>query len=139
MTLFLDTSALVKLYISETDTEKVEWAVQQAERVVVCVTAYTEARAALARLYREQALSTTDFTAVKLALERDWQNYTRLAVDETLAALAGGLAERYALRGFDAVHLAAALAQHRDTGDVLFLAFDKRLSRAATQVLPLYV
>jgi predicted nucleic acid-binding protein len=38
-----------------------------------------------------------------------WQELAIVEVDEALAASAADLAEREALRGYDAVHLAAAL------------------------------
>jgi len=41
------------------------------------------------------------------------------------------LAERYALRGFDAIHLASAVRLQEQVSDLGFLAFDARLVDAA--------
>jgi hypothetical protein len=48
------------------------------------------------------------------------------------------MAERYALRGFDAVHLASAARLRERFEDLRFLAFDERLTASARQVLSLY-
>ena len=47
--------------------------------------------------------------------------------------LAGQLAMTHALRGFDAVHLAAALTVHSVAPTLTFTSCDQRLNQAATQ------
>lgn len=50
---YLDTSALIKLYVNEDGAEKVEAAIKRFEVAATSVVAYAEARAALARRRRE--------------------------------------------------------------------------------------
>ena len=57
MILYLDTSALVKLYVEEPNSEEVRSAVDGAVAVAVSEVSYTEARSALARREREGSLS----------------------------------------------------------------------------------
>lgn len=71
---------------------------------------YAELRAAFARLVREQSLTTEEHDNVVEALNERWGTYDKPAVTEGLISLAGDCAQRYALRGFDAVQLASALA-----------------------------
>jgi uncharacterized protein len=52
-----------------------------------------------------------------------------VAIDEPLAREAGDLAARYALRGYDAVHLACAL--HIEGDDILLATWDTALNSAA--------
>jgi len=54
--LYLDTSALVKLYIAEEGSLLVRTALADARFVATSVVAYVEARAAFARRRRERAL-----------------------------------------------------------------------------------
>ena len=54
---------------------------------------------------------------------------TIIEVDRRLAATAGDLAERHSLRGYDAVHLASALAI--DDPDLVVATWDDELGRAA--------
>jgi len=55
---------------------------------------------------------------------------SRIAVDVQLARDAGELAERFALRGYDAVHLASALSAD---GPVTLVTWDAALRSAAEQ------
>jgi uncharacterized protein len=52
-----------------------------------------------------------------------------VGVDEALAQRAGELADERALRGYDAVHLASALAL--GPGDTILVTWDRDLSNAA--------
>ena len=62
------------------------------------------------------------------ALQEVWTSFDRLAVSEAIVRHAGDLAERRALRGFDAIHLASALAQ---APEVVMACWDEQLARAA--------
>jgi uncharacterized protein len=133
LTLYLDTSSLVKLYVTEPDSELVRSLVDSAAVVATSSIAYTETRAALARRRREGALRPADFTAAKRAFEADWPNYLAVEVTSGLCRYAGDLAERYRLRAYDSVHLAAyaEVARHAGPAETRFSSFDKALTRAA--------
>ncbi len=129
--LYLDTSALIKLYVEEAGADRVEGAVERAEIVATSVVAYAEARAALARRHRENDFTASEYQGIVSELDASWQGYERLGVTEGLAREAGELAEEHALRGFDAVHLASALRLAQRFPSSSFLAFDERLTAAA--------
>lgn len=130
MIVYFDTSALVKLYVAEeVGRELAREAVERAERVATSTIAYAETRAALARKLREGIL--TEEQHREVVSDLDWMTYARLNVSNIVAHSAGELAERYALRGFDAVHLASALRFAERFEDPRFLAFDERLIGAA--------
>jgi uncharacterized protein len=135
--LYLDTSALLKLYIAETHSEAVKVAVTEATRTGSATIVYPEARAALARRHREGSLTDDELQNTITALERDWEMFMRLDVTDGMARLAGALAERHALRGADAIHLAAAVMLHHEAGDTRFLSYDKHLAGAAQALLPI--
>ena len=109
MTVYLDTSALIKLYAEEEKREIVFEAVDSSEVVATSTVAYAEARAALARRRREGNMDGEEYRRAVEGLDREWGSYERLAVSNLVAYRDGGLADRYALRGFDAVHLGSAL------------------------------
>ena len=135
MTLYLDTSSLVKLYVGEPGSEDVRAHVERAAIVATSMIAYPEARAALARRRREGALRPAAFTAAKRHFENDWPKYVAVQVTEAVCRDAGQLAERYALRGYDSVHLACFLEIARAAGpDTEFSTFDDRLDAAARRV-----
>ena len=133
MTLYLDTSSLVKLYVAESESDAVRQLVEGADIVATAAIAYPEARAALARRRREGGLRPRAFAAARRALDEDWPKYLAVDVTAALCRDAGDLAERHGLRGYDSVHLAAYLQVARAAGKarVRFSCFDDRLAAAA--------
>ena len=133
MTLYLDTSSLVKLYVAEPGSDAVRKLVAAATVVATSSVAYTETRAALARRHRERALVLTAFASAKKAFEADWPKYLTVDVTSSLCREAGEFAARYRLRAYDSVHLAAFAEVAREAGvrDTRFSSFDDALSRAA--------
>jgi uncharacterized protein with PIN domain len=137
VTLYLDTSSLVKLYVAESESESVRAHVDRATIVATSMIAYPETRAALARRRREHALRPSAFVAARRKFEDDWPKYLAVQVTEALCRDAGNLAERYALRGYVSVHLASLLevARHAGAPDTEFSSFDDRLNGAARRAL----
>jgi uncharacterized protein len=133
VTLYLDTSSLVKLYVAEPGTEAVRKLVEAATIVATSLIAYPETRAVLARHRRERALRPAAFGLAKRAFEADWSKYFTVEVTASLCREAGELAERYRLRGYDSVHLAsfAEVARHAGVRQTRFSSFDDGLNRAA--------
>lgn len=132
MIVYLDTSALVKLYVDEAGSDEVAGSVEDARLVATSRVAYPEARAAFARRRREGGMTSAGLRRAVLALERDLSSYVLVEVDAALAREAGDLAERRALRGAGAIHLASALMLSlHDPLVPRFLAFDRRLLDAA--------
>ena len=136
MTLYLDTSSLVKLYVEEVGSADVRNRLAEANVVATSIVAYPETRAALARLRRSGDLTPARFAAVKRDFEGQWPAFLALDVTPPLSREAGELAERYALRGFDALHLAsfAEVARRAGPAQTRFSSFDDRLNKAARDV-----
>ena len=132
MILYLDTSALVKLYVAESGTERVATAVERATALATVRITYAEARAAFARHARTKGLGRGALRRVVRQLDEEWGQYSIVEVSDALVRRAGVLAERHRLRGYDAVQLSAA-ADLRLGGatDVAFASFDARLNQAA--------
>lgn len=133
MTLYLDTSSLVKLYVTEPDSDLVRSMVDRATVVATSSIAYTETRAALARRRRERVLRPAHYASAVRAFEADWPKYLAVEVTSALCRHAGDLAERYRLRAYDSVHLTAYAEVVRRAGirETRFSSFDKALNRAA--------
>lgn len=132
MRLYLDTSALVKLYVNEEGSSVVRSTVEQAGVVATSILAYVEARAAFARRRREGGLSAGEQGRVVRNLDADWTRYLIVEVTESLIHESARLAEIYRLRAYDAVHLASAAAVHARLAEpIVFASWDLGLERVA--------
>lgn len=95
--------------LDEPGREAVASAWSQARRPVSNRIVYAEGRAALALARRVERLSRTYGAAMRL-FEEVYDSVEAIDVSEEIVRHAGALAERHDLRGYDAVHLASALA-----------------------------
>jgi predicted nucleic acid-binding protein len=135
MILYLDASALVKYYAAEPGSAKVMEAISRAELIGTAIITRAEVSAALAKAVRTRALTEAEARSGLQTLREEWPHLMRLEVSETLIARADLLAWDLGLRGYDAVHLAAALAWREAIGAQVTLAtFDQQLWAAAERV-----
>ena len=132
MIAYLDTSALVKLYVSEEGSRAVRARVRGAEAVATSALAYAETRSAFARLVRSGHAGARQHAQRVRRFNLDWDDYMRVEVAPELIREAGDLAELHALRAFDGIHLASALwLKDRAAASVVFAVYDRRLHAAA--------
>ena len=132
MIVYLDTSSLVKLYVEEDESSKVYALVKFSEVTATSLVAYAEARAAFARRFREKAFTLEEHNRIKKFFIKDWSSYLVLSVTENTIRLAGDLAEKHALRGFDSIHLASALTLRQAlSSSIVFSCFDDKLQKAS--------
>lgn len=137
---FFDSSATVKRYINEVGTDWVTSLADPASNNRIHVAGITGAEvvSAIARRARGGNISEND-AAAAIALFRHHfsQRYVVAAISSVLISSAMQIGEKYALRGYDAVQLAAALELKADCialgvpGPVLVSA-DSELNIAAT-------
>ena len=132
MIIYFDTSALIKLFVEESGATIARDAAERAEFVATSMLAYAEARAAFARKRRFGEITADLLERVKKEFESTWEGLQIVAIDESTVRRAGGFAETYSLKGFDAVHLASADALRQNFGPITFGCFDADLSRAAS-------
>ena len=112
---FLDSSALAKRYIAETGSIWVAGIMHPsaANQIQVARISGAEVMAAIARRIRSGNLSQQAGRDAISQFRADFATLQDLVeISPTLVAHAMDLAERSALRGYDAVQLAAALAVH---------------------------
>jgi predicted nucleic acid-binding protein len=91
---------------------------------------YPEGRAALAAARRHGRLGEREHARALADFEDLMSDLALIGVDEPLARRAGDLAEEFELRGYDAVHLATALALGEN--EVTLVTWDGDLAEAAT-------
>jgi predicted nucleic acid-binding protein len=124
---YFETSAIVKLVIAEEGSEEAGALWDASDVAITSRLAYAEARAALAAARRPRRLSSDGLSDAKSALEDRFGELDILDVSEAIVRSAGDLAEEHALRGFDALHLASALALG---AEVILVTWDRDLAKA---------
>jgi predicted nucleic acid-binding protein len=129
--LFLDTSALVKLYIAETGSDRMLEAAQAGDPIAVSVLAFAEIQAAFARRRREELLLAREQEELQQRFTREWGELAHVPLTAQTLSLIPKLCERHPLRGADAVHLASAVLLHQQGLEVTFACSDQRLLAAA--------
>ncbi len=132
MILFLDTSALVKLYLSEEGSDALLAIARDASVLAVSRIAWAEAFAAMSRRSREAPEDVDGIELAKRRLRSQWPQYFVIDVTQDVVDRAGDLADAFALRGYDSVQLACADALGQAVDDrVGFACYDARLRKAA--------
>jgi predicted nucleic acid-binding protein len=128
MILYLDSSALVKRYIREVGSPQVEALIARSEVAGTSLVSRAEVAAALARAVRRGMLGRDQAEAALLVFRAQWPRLARLQLTEPLLARVDTLAWDYGLRGYDAIHLAAALFwQESLRAPVTLATFDQEL------------
>jgi uncharacterized protein len=103
----------------------------RAESVVSSELIYPEARAAVAAAHRQGRIDTDTLRSAVDMIDALCSQLGILGLDRELAHIAGDIAEAHGLRGYDAVHLATAMAV--DSDSLLLATWDRELARGAIE------
>jgi uncharacterized protein len=123
VTLYADTSALLKRYVDEADSDRAVELLGADPELVTGRHTIVEVRRNLARL-----LAARDATAARATFASDLASFSIVELDAATCELAATIAEQTGVRTLDALHLGAA----RRLGTALtFLTFDVRQAQAA--------
>lgn len=136
---FCDTSALVKRYVNEIGSIWLKATIDPKANhyVFIARITYVEVISAISRKQRIGHISVVDTAAAKKQFEIDYSGeFIKVEVNEALILEAGKLAEKHALRGYDAIQLAAAVQtqkKHKNAGlpSLTLLSADTDLNAAA--------
>jgi len=123
---YIDSSALLKRYIDESDSDGAERLLGADPDWVTAAHTEVEVRRTLAlRLGHQQAA----LQAARAAFEFDWRRMLVVHLDAITCRLAADLAETTQARSLDALHLAAA--QRAGAPALRFVTYDIRLAHVA--------
>ena len=126
MTTYVDSSALLKRYVDEPDSDRANELLAADEALVTGRHTIVEVRRNLARLLSGSAL-----TEAREAFRTDLESIDIVEVDVDTCELAATIGEQTGVRTLDALHLAAA----RRISPVLpFVTFDVRQATAAREL-----
>jgi uncharacterized protein len=132
MIVYFDTSAFAPLLIIEPGSPLARDLWDSADEVVTTRLLYVEAAAALARARRMGRITEPSHRAAADSLDDLWRDFRIIEIDETVTRRAADLADRHALRGYDAVHCASA--ERIDAPDLVVASGDKDVLTACTEL-----
>ena len=123
MTLYVDSSALLKRYVDEPDSDRAVELLASDPTLVTGRHTIVEVRRNLARL-----LAPSDASAARASFTTDLATFAIVEIDAATCELAATIAEQTGVRTLDSIHLGAA----RRLGTAIgFLTFDVRQAVAA--------
>jgi predicted nucleic acid-binding protein len=133
---YLDTSALVKLYVREPGTDQVLRLAQRGagHRLAILALSPVEFRSAVRK---RQRLHDIDDSVANQIVARFGQHletrYVCQMINNGLLDLAGALVDRHPLRAFDAIQLAGCLTLQRSSQEpeIFFVCADRDLLNSA--------
>jgi predicted nucleic acid-binding protein len=123
MTLYVDSSALLKRYIQEPDSDRVDELLSSDSDLVTARHTVVEVRRNLVR-----QLTPAEATAARASFAAELAHVSIVELDSATCELAATVAEQTGVRALDALHLGAA--RRLGTG-LSFLTFDVRQAEAA--------
>ncbi len=129
---FWDSSALVPLYVDESDTARMRGVLQDDPVVVVWMLSSVEILSAIARLRRTSSGLDDLLHGVRLEVLGGWSQWSPVTHAEAVRRRAERLVGLHPLTSAGAMQLAAALVASGDRPETLdFVTLDKRLAMAA--------
>jgi len=132
---FLDTSALVKLYVQEPGTDRLLPLVndQPKNRFAVLAISVVEVRSAIRRRQRAGDIDVDAASAILESVQSHMETrFIRQAINDSVIDAALEMIDRYALRAYDAIQLAGCLTLCAITAEAfMFVCSDLRLVEAA--------
>ena len=127
MITYVDTSLLIKLLVEEHGSQEAAQLWDRADTLATGRLTYSRRRSRSRRRIASNASTTTLNEPPDRGLEHLWDQCHVIEIDEAVASQAALLARAEQLRGYDAVHLAAALSIHA----TVIASADRDLCRAA--------
>jgi predicted nucleic acid-binding protein len=131
MILYLDTSALVKRYLTEAGSADVKAWISQSQLASTSILTRAEMGAAITKAARMNWITEEQGQHILGMFRAEWEIFGRLPVNEATVQRADVLACKHGLRGYDAVHLASALLYRDGLGENIAMAtYDRALWQA---------
>ena len=140
MNLFLDTSAIVKIYHQEKGTGKFSKYLEGISEELFLTTSditKIELHSALLKKYREKEISKKNLSEVFQLFDKDFQKFNIIVVDRIIKNIAlfvlDSMGIKYGIRTLDSLQLASAVFFNNYSKIDFFVSSDKKLLKIAKE------
>ena len=134
MNFYLDSSALVKLYIDEVGSDRIKEIIfSEKNNIFISKIAGAEVAAAFSRRNRMKDIAEEDYDEILSDFLSDFSGlFAKSEVTDSIISLAIELTKRRSLRGYDSVQLASAIMLNAEINEGLnFISADVDLNGMA--------
>ena len=128
--LYLDSSAIVKLFLPESHTALVENEVEKADGLICSAIGFLEVMGVFSRAHNQGRISRESLGGLVAQFKIWWGGVTHLRITDLVLVKAGNYAIDFGIRGIDALHFHGVESSQK-TGPVSFICFDDRLAKVA--------
>ncbi len=134
MIAYIESSALIRLALNEPGAAKLRAQLERVDEQHCHQIGYIEMRSGLSRTLLRSPKQ--DASALRDAVDLIWAHTNVIAIDDAQTQRAAGLCERYQLRAYDALHLAAAESLMRivSSKHMRWFGFDEMQNKAAVAI-----
>lgn len=129
MIFFFDTSALIKRYVDEKGSKRVDEFFENASRIFVSSITKVESFSALRRLHSEKLITQKEYLLLKKEITLDFSFFDVTPLTKEIESLAISLVEKHQLKTLDSIQLASFIFQKETIEQ--FIVSDTKLCIAA--------
>ena len=129
MRAFIDTSSLIKKYVSEEGSGKFDTLLEGITEIIVSPVYLLEVHSVIERRLKEKILSPQQASSVITEAKKDHYYFVKIIWNENLERKAVEFIEKYRLKTLDSIQLASAYLSKAD----VLITSDKRLFQKAKE------
>jgi len=130
--IYFDSSALVKRYLDEGGTSRVNEITTNTPVIFTSKLAYPEMLSAFARKHKRGDISEAEFHHIAGKFYADWDHLLIIEFQDELLPIIDKIIKKHYLRGADSIHLSSALwLKYTVKENITFVASDINLLKAA--------
>jgi predicted nucleic acid-binding protein len=130
MKVYLDTSALLRRYLNEKESEEVVRVMRESHAKVASGLVFVELASVFRRAVRGRQITPREHKVVTEAARQDLKYFRIFTGDEELFRQAAVVADLTGLKSLDSIHLACA----RMAGVDMIMTYDREMAAAAKAV-----
>ena len=129
MNYFFDTSALIKRYIQEKETEAVRRIFAESTEIYVSDITELETTSSFRRLLTEGKITPEQFESLLYESEEDFNDFITIPFSLEIAKMAKELIKKHQLKTLDSIQLASYLSI--DFKNITIVVYDEKLFNSA--------
>lgn len=129
MNFFLDTSALIKRYIQEVETNAIQRIFNESEEIIVSFITELESTSTFRRLLVEAKITNEQYDNLLFELEQDFEDFIVIPFDTRIKNIAKELITKYQIKTLDSIQLATYSSL--DNKNIPMVVYDEKLYNAA--------